>query len=197
MTALLLAVLAPFLWAQDIDGLNPPARLPSPGEGQEMVGRPAPDWGRLTWIDSKQRPRPKDLRGQVVLVRWWTDGCLYCVDAAPVLNRLHETYGQRGLVVIGMYHPKPPRSVDAQGIREAAEILGFRFPVAIDPKWKALRRYGWGEERAFTTVSFLIGPDGIIRWVHPGGTYSPETAADLERRIVELLPQAEPVPAKS
>lgn len=170
----------------EIEGLRPPSRLPAPGEGEEWLGKPAPDWGRLKWTDKGQKLRLKHLRGRVVLLRWWTDGCLYCVDSAPVLNQLFERYGSAGLAVVGMYHPKPPRKVDPEGVREAAELLGFRFPVALDLKWKALDRY-WDRERAFTSVSFLIDKEGTIRWVHSGGTYSEAQARELEGKVRELL----------
>ena len=54
----------------------------------------------------------------------------------PALNELHEEFASRGLVVIGMYTPKPrPRAVTADEVRGYVESYGFKFPVAIDADW--------------------------------------------------------------
>jgi peroxiredoxin len=144
-------------------------------EGDDLLGRPAPPLGQLAWVQG--RVTDQDLRGKVVLVRWWTDGCSLCRNTAPALNRLHAGYGGRGLVVLGIYHPKPsPGPRDPARIRAAAKQLGFRFPVAVDERWTALRRW-WldGRDRSFTSVSFLVDRSGRIRYVHPGGEYFPST----------------------
>jgi len=105
-------------------------------------------------------------------VRWWTDTCPFCSTSAPVIRELDAAYRDRGLRVIGIFHPKPPGDDDPERMRRAAERFGFTFPVALDDDWSALRRW-WldGGDRRFTSVSFLIDRKGVIRWVHPGGEY--------------------------
>ncbi len=100
----------------------------------------------------------------------------------------HERYADRGLVVIGMYHPKPPGTMPVEVVRKLAEGLGLVFPLAIDPNWETLHRY-WldGHTRPWTSVSFLIDQEGLIRYVHPGGSYSPEEAQEIEALIEALL----------
>jgi hypothetical protein len=44
-----------------------------------------------------------------------------------------------------------------------------------------------GHDRTWTSVRFLIDQEGMIRYVHPGGSYSPEEAQDIEVMIRELL----------
>ncbi len=75
-------------------------------EGEELLGRRAPEWNAVDWLQSEPL-RLADLRGRVVLIRWWTDTCPMCARSAPALNEFHDLYAKRGLVVIGMYHPKP------------------------------------------------------------------------------------------
>src|SRR6266481_4602893 len=90
-------------------GVEPAAHAIST-PGAELIGRPAPAWSFERWI----RTAPlslQSLRGRVVLVRWWTDGCHYCAATLPALETLRNRYADRGLVVIGVYHPKPPRAV--------------------------------------------------------------------------------------
>lgn len=157
-------------------------------EGEELIGTPAAAWTVTTWINSEPLS-VQQLRGRVVLLRWWTaPGCPFCEASAPYLVQWHERYAQQGLAVIGMYHPKPPGRMPADVVKKLAQGLGMTFPLAIDPAWATLRRY-WldGREQAWTSVSFLIDQEGLIRYVHPGGAYSPEEAQEIETTIQELL----------
>jgi peroxiredoxin len=129
-----------------------------------------------------------------VLVRWCTGpGCPYCSGSAPYLTRWDETYRKQGLVVVGFYHHKSRAPLNRPDVIHLAGTLGFRFPLAVDPQWRTLRRW-WllnTPERQWTSVSFLIDKQGFIRYVHPGGVYSPEDAAHMEARIRELLEEKE------
>ena len=169
---------------------------PEARDGAELIGRRAPAWSFERWIRSPALT-PQDLRGKLVLLRWWTEGCDFCAATLPGLESLRKRYGD-GLVVIGVYHPKPPRRVSDRDILAAANRLGFRGPIAVDERWTTLDRY-WrpDHDREFTSVSFLIDPEGMIRWVHRGGEYHPSTdtrhaTCDAEyrglvRTIEELL----------
>jgi len=154
-------------------------------DGAELVGRRAPSFTFTRWLRGPERSL-EDLRGKVVLVRWWTEGCAYCETTLPGLEALRKRYGSRGLVVIGAFHPKPPREVPDREILAKADRLGFAGPIAVDERWETLERW-WleGHERAFTSASFLIGRDGVIRWVHPGGEYHPSTDAAHARCDLE------------
>jgi len=87
-------------------------------------------------------------------------------------------------------HNKSPSPLDPAQVKAFARDFGFQFPVAIDPNWQTLNRW-WldGRERAWTSVSFLIDRQGIIRYVHPGGSYVKGDAdyAALKAKIEELL----------
>jgi peroxiredoxin len=143
--------------------------------GAELIGTKAPGWEGVEWLND-QPLRLEDLRGKVVLVRWWTDSCPYCRRSAPALNEFQERYARRGLTVIGIYHPKPvDRSFTAIEIRAAAHERGFDFPIAIDRGWSVLRHW-WldGGNRNATSVSFLIDRQGVIRYIHPGPAFHRE-----------------------
>jgi len=159
-------------------------------EGGELIGRLAPEWDAGRWFNSKPLT-VEGLRGKVVLVRWFmAPSCPLCSATAPSLNRLWHEYRGRGLVVVGMYHHKDPAPLDPLVVRGYIRHFGFEFPVAIDPDWRTLRRW-WldGHERAFTSVSFLIGRDGRIRAIHPGGRLTPDSTdySSIARTIEDLL----------
>jgi len=156
---------------------------------ESLVGVSAPEWEVDTWINSRPLAL-KELRGKVVLIRWWTGpGCPYCAASAPILRDLEKRYGKKGLVVIGFYHPKSEASVNRSEVAQLAKDLGMDFPVAIDAEWKTLNRYLLDRfpDAPFTSVSYLIDREGIIRYVHPGGTITQEDEKDLERRVLALL----------
>jgi peroxiredoxin len=111
------------------------------------------------------------LRGKVVLLRWWTDGCPFCEATAPALRKLNSTFQSKGLEVIGVYHPKPAKKGDLQKVRQAVLEKQFSFPVAVDWDWSALRRWWLFQDRRFTSVSFLVDRQGRIRYIQPGGEY--------------------------
>ena len=163
-------------------GMPAPNWVPRSRDGMDMVGKPAPAWGDLDWLNSPPL-RLKDLRGKVVLIRFWTNTCPFCAATAPALRQIDHDFARRGVVVIGMYHPKPPganRSV--QEVEQAIHGWGWRFPVGLDIQWKALQSY-WlnGPHRDATSASFLIDQRGIIRWVHPGPEFHPGGPADHQQ----------------
>jgi thiol-disulfide isomerase/thioredoxin len=147
-------------------------------DGTELVGSLAPPLEIKQWLHS-QPMEVSDLRGKVVLLRWWTQGCPFCTATAPALHKLDAEYGARGLQIIAVYHPKPPAkppakppgSVDMAVVERDAAKKVFTYPIAIDTDWSALKRWWLGQERDYTSVSFLVDRQGIIRYVHPGGEF--------------------------
>ena len=95
---------------------------------QTLIGTKAKAWEVGHWLNSAPF-RLDDLKGQVVLVRFWT---------APSLNKLYENYHPRGLEVLGFYHHKAPSPLDPEVVETFTKMFGFRFPVAIDENWKTL-----------------------------------------------------------
>lgn len=162
LLASLLLLLAP---------LHPSSGFPGHREGENLIGVSAPPLGLQRWLNSPPLEM-KALQGKVALIRWWTDECPFCSTTAPALRKLHRKYGNRGLQVIGIFHPKPPGDWSIERVRQSSERFGFTFPVALDGDWQALRRWWLDREpRAWTSVSFLIDKKGIIRYVHPGGEF--------------------------
>jgi len=157
-------------------------------EGAELIGTKAQQWDVIEWLNSKPLSL-EELQGRTVLVRWWTGPeCQYCALSAPHLNTWYERYHTNGLIVLGFYHHKSPEPLTQEHVERLVERYGFRFPVAVDPGWRTLRRW-WleGHERSWTSVSFLIDQEGIIRSVHPGGSYATAEAEEVESMIRALL----------
>lgn len=156
----------------------------------KRIGTQPPAWQVTNWINSASMDL-KDLRGKVVLVRWWTaPDCPYCRASAPALNEFFDAYHSRGLEVLGFYHHKSDKALDPKLVRKYVKEYGFKFPVATDPEWRTLRRW-WldGDDQKWTSVSFLIDRGGVIRYIHPGGQYvkGDEDYAVLKQKIEQVL----------
>lgn len=167
-------------------------RADDPDSGVSLLGTRAPEWTFTRWVRGPKHTLAS-LEGKVVLVRWWTDGCHFCRATLPVLESIRERH-EGDLVVLGVYHPKPPRDVADKRITALANELGFSGPLAFDRDWDTLDRY-WlagDPERNWTSVSFLIDREGRIRWVHGGGEYHPSDdpahrRCDLQYRELEKV----------
>jgi thiol-disulfide isomerase/thioredoxin len=137
----------------------------------------AQDFEGLRWVDA-----PPAAAGKPRLVRWWTHGCELCLDSAPALGRLAAKAD-----VVAVYHPKPPRDVEADQVRAWAKEIGMPGTLAIDRDWTLLDRWKPPKERAFTSLTFLFDARGRLAYVHPGGRITAGDEADLSRRIDALL----------
>ena len=60
-----------------------------------------------------------DLRGKVVLVNFWTYGCVNCVNTLPHVTSLYAKYRDRGLVVVGIHTPEFPFERSASNVQAA------------------------------------------------------------------------------
>ena len=160
-------------------------------EGKELIDTPAPEWELVEWFNSEPLSLAR-LKGKVVLVRWWTGPeCPYCAASAPHLVRWDKKYRAQGLVVVGIYHHKSFAPLTREHVAQLVERYGFRFPVAVDPDWRTLQHW-WlkGRPQSWTSVSFLIDKKGIVRHVHPGGSYVEEEARAMESLIGKLLKES-------
>ena len=72
--------------------------------------RAAPNFvGISNWLNSGAL-NLADLHGKVVLVDFWTYGCINCTRTLPHVTRLYDTYKDRGLVVVGIHTPEFQKS---------------------------------------------------------------------------------------
>jgi peroxiredoxin len=149
-----------------------------------VVGNPTPELPSLQWVQGGPLTLA-GLRGKVVLIRFFTDReCPFCSATAPALNELQRDFAARGLVILGLYTPKPrPRPTSVEDVRKTVDAYGFRFPVAVDDGWKALRRL-WLDrsDSGWTSASLLIDRAGVVRHVHPGGVFAKDSADPQARR---------------
>lgn len=129
------------------------------GEDLEFAGdTPAPEFpAGLDWLNTDGPLALADLRGKVVLLDFWTYGCINCVHVIPDLKALEEKYADE-LVVIGVHSAKFTHEGETDNIRQIILRYELEHPVINDNNFEVWNLYG---ARAWPTF-VLIDPAGNV-----------------------------------
>ena len=156
-----------------------PAAESTTTEHPIAAGEQAPEFtGVEGWINSAPLTM-QGLRGKVVLVDFWTYGCVNCVRTLPALKRWHERFASRGLVIVGVHTPEYAFERSAQNLRDAVARHHIPYAVVQDnayATWTAFRNRYW-------PAVYLVDRNGQIVFHHFGE--GDEEA--VEARIQALL----------
>ena len=139
----------------------------------------APEFvGLGNWFNSPPL-KLADLRGKVVLVDFWTYGCVNCVNTLPHVTELYSKYRDRGLVVVGIHTPEFPFEHSASNVQAALKRHGILYPVAQDNNSQTWNAYG----NQYWPAQYIIDQNGKIVFQHDGeGQYG-----EIDRTIARLL----------
>ncbi|HSG16248.1 MAG TPA: thioredoxin-like domain-containing protein [Anaerolineae bacterium] len=138
---------------------------------QSFAGKvAAPDFpAGLDWLNTDGPLTLSDLRGKVVLLDFWTYGCINCIHIIPDLHKLEEKWADE-LVVIGVHSAKFENEGDTDNIRNIILRYELEHPVVNDNQFQIWNEYG---ARAWPTL-VLIDPEGKVLGYHSGeGIYEP------------------------
>jgi DNA-binding beta-propeller fold protein YncE/peroxiredoxin len=127
-----------------------------PARQQGRVRAPELEGGR-GWLNTDKPLSLAALRGKVVLLDFWTYGCVNCMHVIPDLRRLEEKYA-RQLVVIGVHSAKFANERETENIRRIILRYGLEHPVVNDADFRIWQAYG---VRAWPTLA-LIDTDGYL-----------------------------------
>ena len=144
----------------------------------------APDFvGTQEWFNT---PGDKPLsigalRGDVVLVDFWTYTCINCIRTLPYLEAWYRKYHRGGFEIVGVHTPEFPFEREAANVDRAIGDFGITYPVVQDNDamtWTAYHNQYW-------PADYLIDASGRVRLVHFGeGAYS-ETEAAIRSLLAE------------
>lgn len=112
---------------------------------------------RHGWLNTDKSYKLADFRGKIVLLDFWTLGCINCQHIIPDLNRLEAEFPEE-LVVIGVHSAKFDAEKSRNAIRKAILKFGIKHPVINDADFELWRQYAIN---AWPTV-VLIDPDGHV-----------------------------------
>lgn len=118
----------------------------------------APEFNGVTeWFNVPGPLSLASLRGKVVLLDFWTYGCINCLHVLPDLRRLEEKYRDE-LVVVGIHSAKFANERKSDNIRRILVRYDIDHPVANDAAFAVWKAYG---ARAWPT-QVLLDPEGYV-----------------------------------
>jgi thiol-disulfide isomerase/thioredoxin len=134
--------------------------------------------GISTWLNSNPLT-VAELRGNVVLIQFWTFACINCQRTLPSVIQWHRQYAAQGLKVIGIHTPELAFERDINNVRRALQERGITYPVPIDGDFQTWRAYG----NSYWPHLYLADRQGVMRYDHVGeGAYD-----QTEQTIRQLL----------
>ena len=159
-------------------------------KGSEMS---MPDRGRVRapelgghrgWLNTDRPLSLSALRGKIVLLDFWTYGCINCIHVIPDLKRLEAKY-PNNLVVVGVHSAKFENEKQDDNIRQIILRYEIEHPVVNDADFHIWHSYA---VRAWPT-QVLIDPAGyVVGKVEGEGNYEAidetiaATLAEFRRR---------------
>lgn len=114
------------------------------------VGETAPDM-TFTLVRDGSVKHLSDFRGKVLLVNLWATWCPPCRKELPTLDRLQETFGERGLVVV---------TLSDESRDQLREFLESSAPHTVNGR---VDSFGWLAIKDFRPFTLVIDRDGRLR----------------------------------
>lgn len=113
--------------------------------------------GHRGWLNTDKPLSLAALKGKVVLLDFWTYGCINCIHIISDLKRLEKKYPNE-LVVIGVHSAKFENEKDTENIRRIILRYEIEHPIVNDADYAIWNAYA---VRAWPT-RYLIDPAGYI-----------------------------------
>jgi thiol-disulfide isomerase/thioredoxin len=162
-------------------------RMAGPAEADRpaTMSQAAPEFARGTqWLQSKPLTLGS-LRGQVVVVHFWTFGCINCIHNYPAYKSWQAKYAGKGVTIIGVHTPEFQGETDVRQVRAKAAQYGLKFPIAVDndrQNWKIWQNRYWPS-------IYLVDKKGRVRYRWEGELDSATTKGErlLRAKIDALL----------
>lgn len=127
---------------------------------QERLRVRAPEiTGGSGWLNTERPLSLAALKGKVVLLDFWTYGCINCIHIIPDLKKLEAKYPNE-LVVIGVHSAKFKNEKETENIRRIILRYEIEHPVYNDSEFNVWQNYGvraWPTQVLIDPAGYLIG----------------------------------------
>jgi thiol-disulfide isomerase/thioredoxin len=125
---------------------------------QGRVRAPELSGGR-SWINTDKPLSIAALKGKVVLLDFWTYGCINCIHIIPDLKRLEAKY-PNNLVVIGVHSAKFDNEKETENIRRIILRYEIEHPVINDADfaiWNSYAVNAWPTQILIDPAGYVVG----------------------------------------
>ena len=143
-----------------------------------LVQSTAPELAEGKWINSEPLAL-SNLKGNVVVLDFWTFDCINCRHVLPSLNEWFQKYHDKGVVMIGVHTPETSAEEKFSSLQSFVKQAELLYPVVTDNSYQTWNRY----KVQFWPTVVLIDKKGTIREFHIGEL----GYKGLEQRLLELL----------
>ncbi len=137
------------------------------------------------WLNTARPVTAADAKGRLVLLDFWTYGCINCMQVVPDLKALEAHYGDK-LLIIGVHSAKFVGERDSDRILAAAKRFGITHPVINDSSfdvWEGFKVDAW-------PTLVLIGGDGVEINRYAGEGHRADIEADINKSLDSLTGSA-------
>ena len=115
--------------------------------------------GDRGWLNTDKPLSLAGLKGKVVLLDFWTYGCINCIHIIPDLKKLEKKYPNE-LVVIGVHSAKFENEKDTENIRRIILRYEIEHPIVNDADfriWNAYAVNAWPTRYLIDPAGYVIG----------------------------------------
>ena len=154
--------------------LIPLGRAPATGVQGGLVGRPAPALSALT-LDGRPWTLD-DADGRLVWINFWATWCPPCRTEMPMMERLHERYGDR-VLIIGVDFGEERGAVE-----DFVDRYGITYPILLDPSLDNF--YRWSTTFGLPK-HYFVDSEGIVLREFAGELPPEAMVATLEELLGE------------
>ncbi len=152
----------------------------------------APELGEVTaWLNSAPLSL-ESLRGKVVVVHFYTFGCINCIRNLPHYKGWYGRFDRDDVEIVGIHRPETEGERDIDRVRQKAAEAGQKYPIAVD---NDARNWDLWRNRIWPSV-YLVDKRGFIRywWYGELNWQGAEGEQWMRARIAELIAEPEPKP---
>jgi thiol-disulfide isomerase/thioredoxin len=134
------------------------------------------------WLNVTRPLTADDMKGRLVLLDFWTYGCINCIQIIPDLKALENKFGD-DLLIIGVHSAKFKGEQGNSRILSAAKRFGLEHPVINDSDfaiWNSFKVKAW-------PTLILLNEKGVEISRYQGEGHRLDLEKDIQKNIGNVV----------
>jgi thiol-disulfide isomerase/thioredoxin len=157
---------------QEIDAI-----LKDIGNPETSNLKKAPEINLTNWVQWSPTTM-SELKGKVVLINFWTLGCINCKNTLSHVISWDKTYKDKGLVIIWVHAPEFAYEKKKENVEEAVKEHGIEYRIVMDNDFNLWKSYA----NRYWPAFYFIDKKWNIRGSHFG-----EWSYDKNEKLIQSL----------